>query len=79
MLVAFNFYYRYVQSPVWREERTAESEALEKTGLKEAQIPIQYVWDEPVWVVKGKDKDDADTYVWLKKDNRDYSESEAMA
>ncbi len=69
VLIALNFYYRSVQAPVWKEERAAEAEALEMTDLKAATASNKYVWDEPVWIVEGKDKDDDDAYVWLKKDN----------
>ncbi|NBD22542.1 cell wall elongation regulator TseB-like domain-containing protein [Paenibacillus glycinis] len=69
LLVAFNFYYRYVQSPVWAAQATAEADAGQMSGLKEITDSYSYVWDEPVWVVKGKDDQGADTYVWLKKDS----------
>ena len=43
LLVSFNFYYRYVQSPVWAAQATAESDAEQKSGLKkitEFRIPM---------------------------------------
>ncbi|MFC5650769.1 DUF5590 domain-containing protein [Paenibacillus solisilvae] len=69
ILIALNVYYRSVQAPVWKEERAAEAQALKVTDLKEATDSEKFVWEEPVWIVKGKDKDGEDAYVWLKKDN----------
>lgn len=68
LLVSVNVYYRYVESPVWAEQKTVEAEAKERSGLKEVTDSYAYTWDEPIWVVEGKDANDADTYVWLKKD-----------
>ncbi|WP_219836574.1 DUF5590 domain-containing protein [Paenibacillus sp. R14(2021)] len=69
VLASINAYYRYVQLPVWSEEKTAESNAMERGGLSSVTSSYSYVWDEPVWVVKGKDSNDLDTFVWLKKDS----------
>lgn len=68
LLVSINAYYRYVQSPVWKEQNIAEQDAKQRGGLKKVTDSYAYAWDEPVWVVEGKDANDADTYVWLKKD-----------
>lgn len=69
VLFALNVFYRSVQAPLWKEERAAEAQALELTDLKQATASEKFVWEEPVWIVEGKDKDDDDAYVWLKKDN----------
>ncbi|MBM7564532.1 DUF5590 domain-containing protein [Paenibacillus sacheonensis] len=69
LLVSFNMYYRYVQSPVWKEQKAAESDAKQRGGLKEIDDSYAYTWDEPIWVVSGRDENGADTYVWLKKDS----------
>ena len=69
LLVSFNVYYRYLQSPIWSEEQSAEDNALKLGVLKKATDSYRYAWDEPVWVVKGTNADGADTYVWLKKDS----------
>ncbi|QHW30147.1 hypothetical protein GZH47_04355 [Paenibacillus rhizovicinus] len=69
LLVSVNVYYRYVQSPVWTEQKTVEADAKQRSGLKKVTDSYAYTWDEPVWVVEGKDESDADTYVWLKKDS----------
>ncbi|SFI54929.1 Uncharacterized protein YpmB [Paenibacillus sp. UNC496MF] len=68
LLVAFNAYYRYVQAPVWKAEASAEADAKQRSGLKDIAGSYAYVWDEPVWVVKGKDESGAPAYAWLKKE-----------
>ncbi|BBH20949.1 hypothetical protein Back11_22940 [Paenibacillus baekrokdamisoli] len=68
VLIALNAYYRSVQSPMWKQERLAEAKAIETAGLKEATLSYPFVWDESIWIVEGKDKNNEDTYVWLKKD-----------
>ncbi|SFS80652.1 DUF5590 domain-containing protein [Paenibacillus sp. BC26] len=67
ILVALNWYYRSVQSPVWREEQAAEAEAKDRGSLSSVDSSYHYVWDEPVWIVKGKDHNGDATYVWLKQ------------
>jgi uncharacterized protein YpmB len=65
VLIGLNQFYRYIQSPVWAEEREAEAEAVQTAGLKSAVDSHKFVWDETVWVVEGKDRNDEDVYVWL--------------
>ncbi|WP_308639178.1 cell wall elongation regulator TseB-like domain-containing protein [Paenibacillus silvisoli] len=67
ILVLLNWYYRSVQSPVWLEESAAESEAKDRGSLSSVDSSYHYVWDDPVWVVKGKDQNGDTTYVWLKQ------------
>ncbi|SEN27191.1 DUF5590 domain-containing protein [Paenibacillus sp. OV219] len=68
ILTALNVYYRSVQSPVWEEERNAEDQAMQVGSLSGVDSSYHYVWDEPVWVVKGKDHNNDITYVWLKNE-----------
>ncbi|REE94320.1 uncharacterized protein YpmB [Paenibacillus taihuensis] len=68
ILTSLNVYYRSVQSPVWEEERNAEDQAMQLGSLSSVDNSYHYVWDEPVWVVKGKDHNNDVTYVWLLKD-----------
>ncbi|MBW7457769.1 DUF5590 domain-containing protein [Paenibacillus sepulcri] len=68
ILVGLNMYYRSVQSSLWEEERSIEASAVKAGGLKEATDSHKFVWDQPVWVVQGKDQDGDDAYVWMTKE-----------
>ncbi|AZN40757.1 cell wall elongation regulator TseB-like domain-containing protein [Paenibacillus albus] len=68
ILAGLNVFYRSVQSPVWEEERNIEDQAMQIGSLSSVDSSYHYVWDEPVWVVSGKDHNNDITYVWLKKD-----------
>jgi len=68
IMIGLNIYYRSVQSTLWKEEHSAEVSAIQTGGLKEATKSHKFVWDEPVWVVEGKDQDGDDAYVWLLKE-----------
>ncbi|RAP76347.1 DUF5590 domain-containing protein [Paenibacillus montanisoli] len=67
MLILLNWYYRSVQLPVWQEEAEVEAEAKDRASLSSVDSSYHYVWDDPVWVVKGKDNNGETTYVWLKE------------
>ncbi|GGD68905.1 cell wall elongation regulator TseB-like domain-containing protein [Paenibacillus nasutitermitis] len=68
ILIGLNLYYRSVQSTLWKEEHSAEVLAVQTGGLKEATKSHRFVWDEPVWIVEGKDQDGDDAYVWMVKE-----------
>jgi len=65
VLVGLNFYYRYVQGPFWDEQKIAEAKAIDTGKLQEATDASKYVWDEPIWIVMGKDAEDEEAVVWL--------------
>ena len=53
------------QQPIWAQELQAEKLAQQKAGLKETSSAEKYVWDEPVWIVRGKNAEGQDMIVWL--------------
>lgn len=67
IVLLVNGYYRYIQAPVWEEQRAAEKQAKETAGFTETVSAHKFVWDETTWIVEGKDKDGEEAYVWLKE------------
>lgn len=65
LLVYLHAEYRSFQRPIWAAELQAEKLAQQKAGLKETSSAEKYVWDAPVWVVRGKNAEGQEVIAWL--------------
>jgi uncharacterized protein YpmB len=65
LLVLLLAEYRSLQQPVWAAELQAEKLAQQSAGLKETSSAEKYVWDQPVWIVRGKNAEGQDMIAWL--------------
>ncbi|QJC51907.1 DUF5590 domain-containing protein [Paenibacillus albicereus] len=68
---------RSVQRPVWEGEAQAESQAKEQAGLAEVTSAEKYVWDEPLWIVRGSTAEGRELVVWLFPERAPYAENAA--
>ncbi|TJY44309.1 hypothetical protein E5161_02680 [Cohnella pontilimi] len=80
MLVIF---VRSVNAGYRADEQHAIAVAKEQSGLTEVDEAVQYTWEEPVWVVRGRDGNNQTWFVWERKDgilkkqeNGNYSEAQ---
>jgi len=64
VLLLLNLYFQWARSDYAREEREAIRRAKAEAGLAEVDSAVKFVWDETVWVVRGKREDGAGLYVW---------------
>ncbi|SDR79434.1 Uncharacterized protein YpmB [Paenibacillaceae bacterium GAS479] len=70
---------RNIQKPVWAGEEQAAAQAKEKAGLVEVESAEKYVWDEPLWVVSGRNDKGNSLVVWLLKDKQPHTEDVAQS
>jgi len=58
-------YYIYTMQDQWSEEDMAIAAAKQHSDLIKVTRTEKSVWDNVVWVIEGKDKDDQSLYVWV--------------
>ncbi|MGN7455755.1 cell wall elongation regulator TseB-like domain-containing protein [Paenibacillus pasadenensis] len=68
---------RSIQQPVWQGEAQAASLAKEQAGLTEVASAEKYVWDEPLWIVRGSTAEGRQLVVWLLPERAPYAENAA--
>jgi Uncharacterized protein conserved in bacteria len=64
VLLLLNLYFQWARSDYVREEREAIRRVKAEAGLTKIESAVKFVWDDIVWVVRGKGEDGADLYVW---------------
>ena len=79
LFIAINEEYRSLQQPVWVGEQQAEKAAMEQAGLSEVSSATKYVWDEPLWIVRGNDAGGRSVYAWLLPDRSPVVKDEASS
>ncbi|OAB32576.1 hypothetical protein PMSD_16480 [Paenibacillus macquariensis subsp. defensor] len=58
-------YYIYTMQDQWSEEEMAIAAAKQHSDLIKVTRTEKSVWDNVVWVIQGKDKDDQSLFVWV--------------
>ncbi|MEC0089719.1 cell wall elongation regulator TseB-like domain-containing protein [Paenibacillus macquariensis] len=58
-------YYIYTMQDQWSEEEMAIAAAKQHSDLIKVTRTEKSVWDNVVWVIQGKDKNDQSLFVWV--------------
>ncbi|CAI6081040.1 DUF5590 domain-containing protein [Cohnella sp. JJ-181] len=66
--VVFAVFVRSADADYRGEERSAIARAKQEAGLTEIEGASKHVWEESVWVVRGKDAAATEWFVWLRED-----------
>lgn len=69
VLLLLDLYFRWARSDYVREEREAVRRVMAEAGLTKVESAVKFVWDDVVWVVRGKGEDGSDLYVWAFADS----------
>jgi uncharacterized protein YpmB len=66
--VLFVLFVRSVNADYRAEENRAIALAKTQGGLVRVDAAVQYTWEEPVWVVRGRDRNKHTWIVWERRD-----------
>ncbi|QAY66124.1 DUF5590 domain-containing protein [Paenibacillus protaetiae] len=68
LVTAALLYYQSIQKPLWNHESDIAAKARDEAQLVKIDEIYKYVWDSPMWVVKGKTDAGDEQYVWMDQD-----------